>query len=204
MPLLDAVDLVVSAAFVIASVIALTWWIPQMVRIVKVGSSGVSAGTWALYAASAGVWGLWALFERSWVFGTIQSVETVGIVVVVALLRAWRLFLLLCVAVVGLLAVALAGGGLFVGVVGIVVTAASRIPQIRKAFFEPDGSGVSGRAWTIGLVGNVSWIVWSAAQQLWLFTLTCVAAVLSSLVIVVVTRMRSRRASTETTPPRTS
>jgi hypothetical protein len=186
---------VASCAFIVASGIAVTWWVPQLVRLMRVGNSGVSSGTWALYAASAGVWAVWALLSGSWLFGIVQSVETVGILAVVVVLRAWRLFLLLTAAMGVFLLLALAGGSVLVGVVGIAVTAGSRFPQIRKSVLSPDVRGVSAWSWTIGLIGNVSWIIWSVVNDMWLFALTCLTAVLASMVIIAATQVRTWRAA---------
>jgi hypothetical protein len=182
-----------SFAFVLASGIAVTWWVPQLVRLLRVGNSGVSSATWALYTASAGVWAVWALVSGNWLFGIVQSVEAIGILSVVVVLRAWKLFLLLAAAMVVFLLISVAGGAVLGGVVGIAVTAGSRFPQIRKSVVDPDVRGVSAWSWTIGLVGNASWIVWSITQGMWLFAVTCLTAVLSSMVIIAATRARIKK-----------
>lgn len=91
---------------VTASALSLGWWLPQLIRILRRGSAGVSPTTWAIATANVTLWGFWALLAgQPWVV-TVEWVQAAGSLLVVLTIGLTRSALIAagCVAVVVLVA----------------------------------------------------------------------------------------------------
>lgn len=187
-------SLIAGAGFALGAAVGLFWWAPQLLRVVRVSSIGVSAATWALFAASAGVWSVWAAFDGQWGLAMVNFVETAGVVAVVSVLRAWRSLAYLGALIAATFVLASAVAPEAVVVVGFVVTVGSRVPQIIAVRTTERVAGVSWRSWMISVAGNSGWAVWAALDGVWPFFVTTIAALTMSAVIAVSTYTRQRSA----------
>jgi hypothetical protein len=184
-------------AFLVAAAVAMTWWIPQCVRVVVAGHAGVSAATWASYAASGSIWVVWAAVSAEWGIVVVNTVEALGVLSVVAILRAWRQLVMLGAFISIAFAVAAAVSPTAVAVAGLFVTTGCRVPQIVSAVREPLITGVSWRSWVISAIGNGSWAVWAAIEGVWWFFATTIAALTTSVAVALVVSIRQRRGARE-------
>jgi hypothetical protein len=186
------VSAVAACCFALGSTVAVCWWMPQFMRLLRTGHAGVSPATWTIYAASAGAWAIWAASQGRFLFASVQGLETVGIIAVVAMLRAWKLFAVFAFAMGTLVVVLALTTPAWLAVLGVAITAGSRVPQIRRAFTAPDVSGVSGGAWAVGIAGNVSFALRAGFEQLWAFCATCLVAAGVSLAVIVALRANTQ------------
>jgi hypothetical protein len=192
-------SLVSTAAFVIAAGVAMVWWIPQCVRVLSAGNAGVSAATWASYAASGSIWVVWAAASAQWGIVVVNTVEALGVLSVVAILRAWRQLVILGVFIGAAFLVAVAVSPTAVAIAGLCVTTGCRIPQIVSAVREPLIGGISWRSWMISAVGNGAWAVWAASEGVWWFFATTIAAVTMSVAVAFIVSIRQRAAQIQDT-----
>jgi hypothetical protein len=175
------------------------WWIPQCVRVLSAGDAGVSAATWAAYAASGSVWVVWAVTSAEWGIVVVNTVEALGVLSVVAILRAWRQLVILGVFIGVAFAVAAGVSPTAVAVAGLCVTTGCRVPQIVAAVREPLITGISWRSWMISAVGNGAWVVWAAIEGVWWFFATTIAAVTTSIAVALIVSIRQRTAQLQNT-----
>ena len=192
------VSILSTAAFFVAAAVAMLWWLPQCARILSEGSDGVSAVTWASYAASGSVWVVWAVSSAQWGIVFVNTVEALGVLSVVAILRAWRQLVILGAFIASAFAVAAAVSPTAVAIAGLFVTTGCRVPQIVDAIRKPLIAGISWRSWTISAIGNGSWAVWACIEGVWWFFTTTIAAVIMSVAVALVVSLRQRAASYST------
>jgi hypothetical protein len=181
-----------TVAFVVAAAVAMLWWIPQCVRVLSAGDAGVSPVTWASYAASGSVWVVWAVSSAEWGIVVVNTVEAIGVLSVVAILRAWRQLVILGVFIGSAFAVAAAVSPTAVAIAGLFVTTGCRVPQIVAAVREPIITGISWRSWMISALGNGAWVVWAAIEGVWWFFATTIAAVTMSIAVAIIVSVRQR------------
>jgi hypothetical protein len=181
-------------AFVVAAGVAMLWWIPQCVRMRSTGTAGVSAVTWASYAASGSIWVVWAVTSAQWGIVVVNTVEALGVLSVVAILRAWRQLAILGLFIGTAFVIAAAVSPTAVAIAGLFVTTGCRVPQIVAAVREPQIAGISWRSWVISALGNGAWVVWAALEGVWWFFATTIAAVTMSVAVALIVSIRQRAA----------
>lgn len=186
-----------SIAFIVAAGVAMLWWIPQCRRVLQAGDAGVSAVTWASYAASGSIWVVWAAVSAQWGIVAVNTIEALGVLSVVALLRAWRQLVILGVFIGSAFAIAAAVSPTAVAIAGLFVTTGCRVPQIVAAVREPQITGVSWRSWMISAIGNGAWVVWAFIEGVWWFFATTIAAVTMSIVVALIVSIRQRAMSVQ-------
>ncbi len=191
---IDYVSILSTVALTVAAAVAMLWWLPQCVRILSNGSDGVSAATWASYAASGSVWVVWAVSSAQWGIVFINTIEAIGVLSVVAMLRAWRQLVILGAFIASAFAVAATVSPTAVAIAGLFVTTGCRVPQIVDAIRKPIISGISWRSWTVSAVGNGAWAVWASIEGVWWFFTTTIAAVTMSVAVALVVSLRQRAA----------
>jgi hypothetical protein len=127
----------------------------------------------------------------------VNTIEALGVLSVVALLRAWRQLVILGVFIGSAFAIAAAVSPTAVAIAGLFVTTGCRVPQIVAAVREPQITGVSWRSWMISAIGNGAWVVWAFIEGVWWFFATTSAAVTMSVAVALIVSIRQRAMSVQ-------
>jgi uncharacterized protein with PQ loop repeat len=176
----------------------------QTARIRRVGTDGVNATTWSLFALTSVFWLAYGVASHS---DQIVAASVIGAPFLIGLLarldqaarRRGIAHAALAVAATTWLPAALFGWN--AGLLGVgVLVVATRAPQLTQLLGTRHARGVSATAWLLGAVSVAMWLAYDVSTSRTAAAVTMVAALVANLSIVTlaVTRHRGGRAATVT------
>lgn len=148
-----------------ASVVSMVWWIPQVVRVSRYGTSGVSVETWTFAVVNLFLWGWWALVAGQLTVAVVEWIQAAGSAVVVAKVGvARRAIGLACV--VALIMLSTQVWEVTASVAAVASVAVVRVPQLVVVLRNRSDKmimQVSGLTWLMAGLSNLLWLGWGFA-----------------------------------------
>lgn len=146
----------------LAVAVSLGWWLPQLVRVLRAGSTGVSSTTWAVGTANLLLWAWWAYTAGQEVVAAAELVQAIGSAFVLARVGFDRRTVLAAGTVAGVVLLCSPFPAL-AAVAAVASAAAVRLPQVFALLRTAGAHAVSTSTWVISAVGNVCWAAWAVA-----------------------------------------
>lgn len=168
---MSVIEAVANFAALIATALAVSFLVPQILKLRRTGVAAGVSTTWAaIGAVTNAVWTAYLASAELWLAMVATGVATVLYTVTFRLLvragEQWRgpvLFAVLWVAALG--SVALLGGADTLGVVLGLSYVVSVAPGVWRAYRTPDPAGISPGSWAIMLTAGPLWFFYGSFYE---------------------------------------
>ena len=170
---------------------------PQVIRILRKRSvEGVSPGTWAILILVFATWSMFAISQGvvSLLVANLSSLLAASLVVVLGIRHGWSPKILVAPLGYGALIVSFwAFAPILLQPAVVLVSAFSRVPQLRTAIRSTVLDGISTLTWALTALQSFLWIGVFATRGIPAALLSACIALFLTIAIVVITKNRSKK-----------